>query len=315
MTNRNVIVYLAGAFIVAIFLTSIYFFAKKPHTPAPTRPEDAQKVLVFKDVKYTGERKGVVDWEIRAKVMRQDLKEMQVVKLEGVEGEYKPQAGSVVSFKGSKGAYDREKGFANVEDVEVYYKGEYTIKSPSIDIDFQKSLAHTDSPVDLTGKKMAMMGVGLDADMKEQVIRLRKDVSGTLKTEKQKIRFSSDTFVYAVKDNTYLFEGKVVVKSEQIDVICDRIRVLSDGETVEKADATGHVRILLPKGAIAKSERAVYYLREDRVVLEQEPKVIRESGEMTGETITYDVKKDQFFVQKPKVRIEQQPRRSDKDKG
>jgi lipopolysaccharide transport protein LptA/LPS export ABC transporter protein LptC len=314
MTKRNLTVYIAAAFIGAVLLLSIYFFSKKPPSPTITRPEDTQKVLIFKDVKYTGERKGIVDWEIRAKLVRQNIDRMQVVELEGIEGEYKPQKDTIVFFEGTKGRMDRQKEFATVEGVEVHYKGEYTIKSSVMDIDFGKSLALTDAPVDLTGKKVAMMGVGLNADLKEQIINLRSDVTGTIMTEKQKIRFSSDHFTYQIKDNTYIFDNRVVVKGEQMDLLCDRVTVLSNGETVERADAIGHVRILT-KGVVAKSGRAVYYLKEDRVVLDQEPKVIRDGGEMQGETITYDLKTDQFYVQKPRVRIEQRPRQSDKDKG
>jgi lipopolysaccharide transport protein LptA/LPS export ABC transporter protein LptC len=315
MTQRSLAVYIAAGFIAAILVLTVYFFSRKPPTPAAMKPEDTQKVLIFRDVKYTGERKGVVDWEIRAKVVRQSIDKMQIVELEGIEGEYKPDPGTVVSFKGTKGRMDREKEFATVEGVEILYKGEYTIRSGIMDIDFGKSLASTKAAVELAGKKVSMMGIGLNADMKEQVINLEKDVTGTINAEKQRIRFSSDRFTYFIKDGTYIFDGRVVTKGDQMNMLCDQVKVLSNGETIERADATGHVRIV-SKGVVAKSERAVYYLKEDRVVLDQEPKVVREGGEMLGETITYDLKTDQFHVQKPKVRIEQRPgAKSNKDKG
>jgi lipopolysaccharide transport protein LptA/LPS export ABC transporter protein LptC len=312
--RRNLVVYLSGAFIVAILFLSIYFFTHKPHIPPVIKPEDSQKVVLFKDVKYTGERKGVIDWEVRAKLVKQDLDKMQIVELEGIEGEYKPQTGMVIFFKGAKGQMDREKELATVDNVEVHYKGEYVIKSRTMDLDFKKSIASTKSPIDLSGKKGTIMGVGLVANMKDQVINLEKDVSGTIFTEKQKIRFSSDRFAYFIKDNTYILEGRVVVKGDQMNLLCDKVKLVGSDQNVDRADATGSVRFL-HKGTIAKSERAVYYLKEERVVLDKQPKIIRDGMNLQGETIIYDLKSDESFVKRPKIRLEQQPQRSNKDKG
>lgn len=305
--RRKLVVYLTGTFIAVILSLSIYFLTHKPYMPTITKPEDTQKMVLFKDVKYTGEHRGVVDWEVRAKIVRQNLDKMQVVELEGIEGEYKPQTGPVVFFKGAKGQMDREKEFATVDTVEVHYKGDYVIKSKTIDLDFRQSIASTKGPIDLAGKKGTMMGIGLVANMKDQVINLENDVSGTIVAEKQKIRFSSDRFAYFIKDNTYILEGRVVVKGDRMNMVCDKVRLMGSDQNIERADATGSVRFLY-KGTIAKSERAVYYLKEERVVLDKQPKVIRDGMDLQGETIIYDLKADVSYVQKPKIRIEQQPK-------
>ncbi len=305
--KRTLVVYIASAFIIVIVILSGYFFVKKPERATSSLPEEAKKVMIFRDVKYSGERKGIVDWEVRAKLVRQFIDTGQLVEMEGIEGDYKPRSGTVVSFKGVKGEMDREKETGSVQDVEVRYKGEYVIKSSLMNFDFGRSLAYTQAPVDLKGRRITMMGVGLNADTKEQTITIERDVSGTLQGEKQKIRFSADKFTYLMKDGTYILSGKVVVKGEQMNVLCDRITILSKGEDIEKADATGGVRILA-KGAIAKSGHAVYYFREDRVVLDQEPRVMRDGSEIRGETVTYSLKTDKFSVDKPKMRIEQRAR-------
>jgi lipopolysaccharide transport protein LptA/LPS export ABC transporter protein LptC len=313
--RRNLIAYIAGIFIVAILALSFYFLTHKPHTSTPTKPEDSQKIVLFKDVKYTGERKGTVDWEVRARLVRQNLDNMQIVELEGIEGEYKPEPGTVVFFKGAKGQLDKEKEYATVDTVEVHYKGEYVVKSRVMDLDFRKSIASTNAPIDLSGKKGSMMGIGLVADMKQQVINLEKDVSGTIFTPKQKIRFSSDKFTYLIKDNTYILDGRVVVKGDQMNMVCDKVKLMGSGQNIERADATGGVRFLY-KGTIAKSERAVYDLKEEKVVLEKQPKVYKDGIDLQGETIIYDLKADESFVQRPKIRIEQQPSgTASKDKG
>jgi lipopolysaccharide transport protein LptA/LPS export ABC transporter protein LptC len=303
MDRRTATVYVASAFIVAIVLLSGYFFAKKPERSASTAPEEAKKVVVFKDVKYSGERKGVVDWEIRAKLVRKFI-DRTVVELEGIEGEYKPNANTTVSFKGVKGKMDTDRETGTVQDVEVFYKGDYQMKSSTMDFDFKKSTASTQAPVNLKGKKFELMGVGLHADTKDQVITVEKDVRGTVKDAKGGCRFTSDRFTYMLKDNTYVFEGRVAVKSDRMDMVSDKVYVYSNGDDIDRIEAHGRVSIL-SKGTIAKSERAVYYFKDEKVVLKEEPKITRDNVEMRGEAITYNLATDKFRVEKPKMRLEQ----------
>jgi lipopolysaccharide transport protein LptA/LPS export ABC transporter protein LptC len=306
MNRRKSTVYAASGFIVIIVFLSAYFLARKPeHTAFHGSSSEQQKVFIFKDVKYSGEKNGAVNWEVRAKLVKKFI-DKPMVEMEGIEGEYRPKPDTVVSFKGLKGEMDTVKETGTVQNVEVYYKGQYIIKSSFMDFDFQKSMASTTAPVDLQGKKFTMMGVGLNADTKEQVITVERDVSGTIQEEKGKYKFSADKFTYLLKDGTYVFEGKVVVKGEKMDILCDKISVFSEDEEPKKADATGHVRIL-SKGTIAKSERAVYYFKEGKAVLTEGPTIDRETMKMRGEVITYDLNNDKFFVEKPKMRIEQRP--------
>ncbi len=306
MRRRTTVVYLASTFIAGIVLLAGYYFVNKPRSVASSHSDEGKKVILFRDVKYSGEKKGVVDWEIRAKLMRKYI-DTTVVEMEGIQGEYKPKPDTVVTFTGAKGEMDTAKEVGSVQQVEVFYKGEYVIKSPSMEFDFQKSLAYTESPVELQGKKFTMVGMGLNADTAEQVITVEKDVSGTIQEEKGKYKFAADKFVYLLKDGTYIFEGNVVVKGEQMDMFCDKVRVLSSQDAMEKIDAQSQVRIV-SKGTIAKSQRAVYYFKEDRVVLTDEPEIVKDNVEMKGEIITYNLTTDKFSVEKPKMRIEQRPR-------
>jgi lipopolysaccharide transport protein LptA len=306
MNHRRTAVCVASAFIILIVLVSVYFLAARPQRGASRSQSVGEKVLLFRDVKYTGEKGGTVSWEVRAKLVRKFM-DRPDVEMEGIEGESRPKPDTVVSFKGSKGQMDTAKEKGSVRDVEVYYRKEYVIKSLSMDFDFGNSLVSTSSPVDVEGKKFTMMGVGLKANTKDQVINVERDVSGTIQQEKGKYRFSADKFTYLMKDSTYILEGRVVVKGEKMDILCDRVVVLSKDDEPEKADATGHVSIL-SKGTIAKSERAVYYFRDEKAVLNEKPSITSGQTEMHGETITYDLKEDRFFVEKPKMRIEQQKR-------
>lgn len=304
--NRNTIVYIAFGFIIGIILLSGYFFLKKPERATSNVRDKGEKFIVFKDVKYSGEKKGVVDWEIKAKLMRKYI-DTPTVEMEGIQGIYKPKPDTTVTFTGVKGKMDTAKEIGSVEGVEVFYKGEYVIKSPSMEFDFKKSLAWTQSPVDLQGKKFTMKGIGLNADTKEQVITVEKDVSGTVQEEKGKYTFTAEKFVYLLKDNTYIFEGNVVVKGEKMDMFCDKVYVYSSQDVMEKIDATGQVRIV-SKGTIAKSQRAVYYFKEDNVVLTDQPRIIRDKVEMVGDTIVYNLTSDKFSVSEPKMKIEPKAR-------
>lgn len=306
MNHRRTAVYAASAFIGLLVLVSVYFLAVKPQHVTSRSQAPVEKVLLFRDVKYTGEKKGAVNWEVRAKLVKKYV-DRPDVEMEGIEGESRPKPDTVVSFKGSKGQMDTAKEKGSVQDVEVYYKGEYVIKSASMDFDFGNSLVSTPAPVDLQGKKFTMMGVGLRADTKEQIISVERDVSGSIQEKKGRYKFSADRFTYILKDSTYILEGRVVVKGEKMDILCDKVVVSSKDDEPEVADAEGKVSIL-SKGTIAKSGRAVYYFKDEKAVLKEEPTITSGQTEMHGETVTYDLKEDRFFVEKPKMRIEQQKR-------
>ena len=69
--NRRAILYLFSGLIAASLILAVVFFIKRPEKiPAPPVPEAEKKTLVFKDVKYSGEKKGAIDWEIQAEVAK-----------------------------------------------------------------------------------------------------------------------------------------------------------------------------------------------------------------------------------------------------
>jgi LPS export ABC transporter protein LptC len=184
MNRRTAVVYITSAFIAGIIILSGYFFFKKtPERATSKRVDVGSKVILFRDVKYSGEKKGVVDWEIRAKLLKKHI-DTTMVEMDGVEGRYTPKPDTTVTFKAAMGQMDTEKEVGSVEQVEIYYKGEYVIKSPSMAFDFKKSLAHTAEPVDLSGKKFTMKGLGLTADTEHQIITVDRDVTGTIEEER-----------------------------------------------------------------------------------------------------------------------------------
>lgn len=301
--NRKGILFICSGFVACIVLLCAYFFIRMPERAAPPPTGEERRVIVFKDVKYSGEKKGVIDWELRAKTARKFI-DKPTVEMEDIEGVYKPKPETSVLFKAERGQMNTEAEIGFVENVEVFYRKDYVLKTARLDFDFRKSLVTSDSPVDLQGNKMALMGVGLVADTKEQVISVKSDVRGSVETGKGKFRFSSDRFTYAIRSNTYIFDGKVIVKGQDMNMLCDKVFVLSKGDDIERIDAEGKVR-LLAKGSIAKSERAVYYLKDERVILKESPIIIKDNVEMHGRQIVYNLSSGTFSVDRPQMRIEQ----------
>jgi lipopolysaccharide transport protein LptA/LPS export ABC transporter protein LptC len=302
MNRRSLAGYIASGFAVSILLYSGYFFVKRPERPTAHIVEEEKRVIVFRDVTYSGEKKGAIDWELKAKIARKFI-DKPVVELEHIEGSYRPRPDTVVLFKGSKGELNTETEEGRVDDVEIIYKDEYTVKSKSMDFDFRNSKVTSRGTVDLKGKKLTLQGLGMVADTDKQVVHIEKDVHGTVETETRRFNFSSDRFSYDVKQNIYTFGGSVAVKGEDMTLFCDAIDVTSTGDTVDKLDARGKVR-LTSKGTLAKSGRAVYYLKDDRITLEDSPRIIRDKVDMQGQSIVYNVSTGKFSVEEPKMRIE-----------
>ena len=167
----------------------------------------------------------------------------------------------------------------------------------------KNGITSTTAPVDIKGTKLTLMGIGLTADTGKETVRIEKDVTGYILTEKGRYRFESDSFTYFLKDSTYVLAGRVVMKGEDMNLLCDKLVVFSSNNEVDKVDATGKVR-LISKGTIAKSEKAVYHFREDRIVLTERPKILKNNVEMEGESIMYSLSSGKFFINKPKTRID-----------
>lgn len=303
MKDRRIIIYAALGLVALCLLLALYFFFfKKPFKINTPFVDSQRQAIVFKDVRYSGEKRGVVDWEIKSKVARKFI-DKPIVEMEDIEGMYKPKPDVAVFFKGSVGTMDTEAEKGSVENVDIIYKNSYTLKSRFMNFDFKNGITSTTAPVDIKGTRLTLMGIGLTADTGKETVRIEKDVTGYIVTEKGKYRFESDSFTYFLKDSAYVLAGRVVMKGEEMNLLCDKLVIFSSNNEVDKVDATGKVR-LISKGTIAKSEKAVYHFKEDRIVLTERPKILKNNVEMEGESIMYSLSSGKFFINKPKTRIE-----------
>lgn len=304
MKSRTTIIYVAFGCIAASLIVAGYFFFKKPEKVAPPPLAEAKSAIVFKDVKYSGEKRGTIDWEIRGATGKKYI-DKPIVEMENMEGEYKPKKGTLVRFKGSKGTMDTEKETGTVEDVRIIHNDEYTLTTKYLDFDFQKGVTNTKAPVTIEGSQLTLMGVGLTANTKEETIRIERNVSGFIETRKGKYRFAADTFIYYMKDNRYVLDGNATMSGEDMKVNASKLFVYTDGEDIKRVDAIGKVR-LYSKGSVAKSDKAVYHFKDGKGGASEPSKKEIESKGMKSKANPIKPADGKSSAVKPKTRTEKQ---------
>lgn len=302
MEQRKIILWASIGFVILILSTALYFLVKRSIRVDSTSVSSEKGAIVFNDIKYSGEKKGVVDWELEARVGKKYI-DRPVIELEDLKGKYKPKKDVVVLFKGTKGTMDTERQTGRVIDVETTHEGGYTLKSKYIDFDFKIGQIYTSAPVDIKGSKLSLQGVGMIADTKEGTIILQKDINGYAETEKGRYKFESDRFIYYLRDNRYVLEGRVVMKGKDINLVCERLYLFAKDDELERVEATGNVRVL-SKGTVAKSEKVVYHFKEEKVIFSESPSILKDKMEMEGDSIIYTTPDKRFSVDKPKMRLE-----------
>lgn len=302
MKNRQVTVYIALGFIISTLLLAFYFFVKKPAKTLITKSVDEKRVIIFKDVKYSGEKRGLVDWEIKTSIARKFM-DKPIVDMEDIDGQYKPKPDVTVYFKGKKGVINTDEEKGTVEQVSIDYKKEYILQSSYMDFDFKNGITTTKAPIDIKGSKLTLKGTGLIAKTAEETVRIQKDIKGFVETERGRFRFEADSFLYILKENQYILDGRVIMKGETLNMFCNKLSIKSRESELERVEATGKVR-LISQGTIAKGEKAVYYFKDDVITLTESPRIVRDNVEMEGNSITYNLKKGKFSIDKPKMRIE-----------
>ena len=304
MQSRTTIIYIAAGFVAASLIFAGYFFFKKPEKIAPPSLAEGKSAIVFKDVKYSGEKKGIIDWEIRGKTGRKYI-DKPIVEMEQMEGEYKPKAGMIVRFKGSKGSMNTEQETGTVENVRIIHNDDYTLTTKYMDFDFQKGLTTTSAPVTIEGSRLILMGVGLIANTKEETIKIVKNVTGFVETKKGKYKFAADTFIYYMKDNRYLLDGNAMMSGEDMKVTCSRLYIYTDGEEIEKIDARGKVR-MYSKGSVAKNEQAVYHFKDNKVASTEPSKPEKNRSGAAGKANPIKPAGGKAVVEKPKTSMDRQ---------
>jgi lipopolysaccharide transport protein LptA len=90
---------------------------------------------------------------------------------------------------------------------------------------------------------------------------------------------------WELADGVVVFEGKVEAVRADVTLTTDRLEVVTEGDRVKTATASGAVRVV--KGdRVATSQTAALFMEDGRVVLEGDPRMEEGPHTMTGDVIT-----------------------------
>lgn len=110
------------------------------------------------------------------------------------------------------------------------------------------------------------------------------------------------------KNMTITFTGDVEAKREDFTVYCqqmvvyyekpaDKNKGADEGTRIDKIVATGDVKIVRSEGGVATGKKAVYYQRDEKLVLTGQPVVKQGDNSVEGDRITLFLKEDRSVVE------------------
>lgn len=104
-----------------------------------------------------------------------------------------------------------------------------------------------------------------------------------------------------------VFVGRVVLKKEGMTLNTDHLTVHYDppARGVREIDAVGNV-VVTKEGRVALAERAVYYSKEEKIVLTGDARIIENENQLGGERITLFLRDDRSIVEGGRVLIYQE---------
>lgn len=114
-----------------------------------------------------------------------------------------------------------------------------------------------------------------------------KEAEKKAEAEEQITEITSDKLFFDYEAKKAVFTGNVVLTDADLQLTSDKLTVtLTEDDEIEKMDAEGDVEIKM-EGMHSRSGKAVYTLKDAKVVLTERPQVTREGSVMQAERITY----------------------------
>ena len=94
------------------------------------------------------------------------------------------------------------------------------------------------------------------------------------------------------------FSGEVILKKEAMTLNSDTLTVFYDSKTkaIREIEALGNV-IVRKEGRIALANRALYYSKEEKIVLTGDARIIENDNQLGGERITLFIRDDRSIVE------------------
>jgi len=111
------------------------------------------------------------------------------------------------------------------------------------------------------------------------------------------IDITSDRVEAFSKENLIIFRGNVMARQKDIVIYSDSLEAMlqEGGKGIEKVVAGGNVKI--QQGLrVASCQKAVFYNRDQRVVMTGDPKVWEGGNMVSGEEIIFDIEKNRIEV-------------------
>lgn len=131
------------------------------------------------------------------------------------------------------------------------------------------------------------------------------------KDGKSQIIISSETLTADNKNNTAVFEGNVVAKTDDITMYSDKMIVSYDSKDskIIKIHALGNVKVHNEERALFSKE-AIYINNEEKIIFTGNPKVIEGENMITGKQIIFFLKDNRAVVEKSRMVIQNRPEKN-----
>jgi outer membrane protein assembly factor BamD len=192
----------------------------------------------------------------------------------------------------------------NLERAEIYAR---TLKEKFPNSPYVRSLFRERKRLDLKespsrAAEGAIRPVRLDVEQIELPPETHPEKKGrtmeAIKVDKRKpVEISSDTMEGLENQRYMVFKGNVVVKQEDLFLLCDELTVfLEEGEDeIKKAIAKGGVKIL-QGDRVATSKEAIFDNAQGEIVLKGDVVVFSGSDRLRGEEVTYYLDEERVTV-------------------
>lgn len=131
----------------------------------------------------------------------------------------------------------------------------------------------------------------------------------TDKTKKSPVVITSQSLTADNKNNTAIFEGSVVAKTDDIIMYSDKMTVFYDNteNKVIKIIALGNVKVNKEERALF-SDEATYFEEDNKIIFTGNPKAIDGENVISGNEIIFYINDERVVVEQSRVILQNRQR-------
>jgi lipopolysaccharide export system protein LptA len=122
------------------------------------------------------------------------------------------------------------------------------------------------------------------------------------KAKREPIVVTSDRMEADELGSTVTFIGGVTLKKENMTLTSDHLVVYYDAvdKAVREIEAQGNV-VVRQEGRVALANKAIYYSKEEKIVLTGDPRIIENENQLGGERITMFMRSERSLIERGNV--------------